>query len=97
MGRIILRDMKTSVDIDDHLFARVKAIADEKKLTFRAMVEAGLQFVIREHHKAMPSYVMPNAQFKGAKGFVAGASEASISLSIRDMNQALANPSQLRK
>jgi hypothetical protein len=88
--------MKTSVDIDDHLFARVKAIADEKGLTLRAMIEAGLQFLVREHGNFSSSYIMPNAQFDGAKGFVAGASDATVAASIREMNQALATPGTLK-
>jgi hypothetical protein len=86
--------MKTSVDIDDQLFARVKVIADEKGLTLRAMIETGLQFLVREHSKVAPSYEMPNAQFSGVKGFVAGASDATIAASLREMNEALANPNR---
>jgi hypothetical protein len=81
--------MKTSVDIDDNLFARVKAIADAKGLSMRAMIESGLQFLVREHHKGAAPYVLPDARFSGIQGFAPGATEQSISSAIREMNDSL--------
>jgi RNA:NAD 2'-phosphotransferase (TPT1/KptA family) len=82
--------MKTSVDIDDHLFARVKEIADESGSTVRAMIEAGLHFVVREHGKGRSRYKIPDARFRGTTGFAQGASEASIASYLREMNDELA-------
>jgi hypothetical protein len=83
--------MKTSVDIDDTLFARVKAIADAKGLSMRSMIESGLQFLVREHHKDAAAYQLPDARFKGVQGFAPGASEQSIAAAIREMNDVSAS------
>jgi len=41
--------MKTTIDIADDLFARAKALAEDKDVTFRALVEDGLRRVLAEH------------------------------------------------
>jgi hypothetical protein len=87
---LIFHIMKTSVDIDDHLFARVKEIADESGLTVRAMIESGLQFVVREHGKKHSRYMMPDARFSGTPGFAPGASEEHVASALREMNDELA-------
>ena len=84
--------MKTSLDIDDNLYRSVKAIGDKKKMTFRALVEAGLQLWLRENRHSKKKYVMPDARFDGEVGFVEGASEESIARFIRDENDRLAGP-----
>lgn len=87
--------MKTSINIDDQLFKKIKSLADSKGLTFRAMVETGLHFILRENSKSKTIYQMPNGQFKGQIGFVDGASESSISSVLREMNDTLASSGSL--
>ncbi len=40
--------MKTTIEISDPLFAKAKALAQRESVTFRQLVEQGLQQVIRE-------------------------------------------------
>jgi hypothetical protein len=42
------RHMKTTIEISDPLFAKAKALAQRESITFRQLVEQGLQLVIRE-------------------------------------------------
>ncbi len=80
--------MKTSLDIDDNLYLKVKAIADARGTTFRALVEAGLQFLLRGEAEKQAPFRLPAAHFDGPPGFAEDAGDRSVSTAIAELNEA---------
>jgi hypothetical protein len=83
--------VKTSVDIEDHLFEHARAQAEKNRTTLRALIESGLRHVIHSSQRAK-HYTMPEAVFSGPLGFVDGADERSIGREIARMNDEHAAP-----
>ena len=46
--------MKTTVEINDELLARAKALAAEQKTTLRAIIEKGLRQVLKQQMREKP-------------------------------------------
>lgn len=74
--------MKTTVEITDALFEQARAVADEEKTTFRALVEEGLRKVLAERAEA-PPFKLEDGSFKG-EGYQPGMENASWA-QIRDL------------
>ena len=51
-----MRNVKTTVEISDALFQQAKAVAAEKGVSFRELVESGLRHILKE--------VRPRKKFK---------------------------------
>lgn len=73
--------MKTTVDIADALFERVKALASKEKTSLRALIEEGLAQVL-ERRAAQKGFTLRDASFKG-EGLHPGVAEGGWEL-IRD-------------
>ena len=56
--------MKTTVEISDALFQRAKAVAAEKGVPFRDLVESGLRHVIREM-RPKKKFKLRDGSFRG--------------------------------
>jgi hypothetical protein len=57
--------MKTTVEISDPLLAEAKALAQQKGLTLRQLIEEGLRESIREHHKPKPKFRLKDGSVGG--------------------------------
>lgn len=66
--------MKTTIDIPDALLARCKKVISEQHVTFRSLVEEGLDRVLEERVRRKPFKLRP-VQFRGG-GFKPGVDEA---------------------
>ena len=62
--------MKTTVEIPDALFADAKALAQEKGVPLRQLIEEGLRESIREHRKPKPKFRLKDGSFRGGKGML---------------------------
>jgi hypothetical protein len=62
--------MKTTVEIPDALFQEAKAVAAEKGVPFRELVESGLRYAIRES-RPKKKFRLPDCSFRG-NGLTAG-------------------------
>jgi hypothetical protein len=60
--------MKTTIEIADDLFARVRRLARKEKTSFRALTEAGLRLVISGKHRHRRAKLPPLVTFGGAAG-----------------------------
>lgn len=73
--------MKTTIDIPDSLMARCKQTASEQHVTFRALVEEGLQYVLDKRSYREP-FRLRDIPFCGG-GFKPGFDQANWD-TIRD-------------
>lgn len=71
----MLKHMRTSVEINDALFNRAQRCAHQRRTTFRALVEEGLQRLVTEPPRS-PKFRLRHASFSG-KGFQSKARHAS--------------------
>lgn len=62
--------MKTTIEIADDLFARARALADNRNLTFRALVEDGLRRLLAEEEAGRPRRVKIKPVVVTGEGFV---------------------------
>jgi hypothetical protein len=67
--------MKTTIDIPDSLMARCKKVISEQHVTFRSLVEEGLDRVLDERIHRKP-FKLRSIPFRGG-GFQPGFDEAS--------------------
>lgn len=67
--------MKTTIDIPDSLMARCKAVIGEQHVTFRSLVEEGLDRVLEDRTRRKP-FKLRSVPFCGG-GFQPGFDEAS--------------------
>ena len=74
--------MKTTLDISDALAEEAKAVARAQQTTFRALVERGLENVLREARQAKP-FVMQDCSV-GGQGLQPGQSDLAWD-ELRDM------------
>lgn len=52
--------MKTTIDINDDLFARARRLAEQRGITLRALVEEGLHRSLQAHAEpARPPFLLP--------------------------------------
>ena len=65
--------MKTTIDIPDALMARCKTVIGRERVTFRSLVEEGLDRVLSEHMERKP-FKLKTVPFKGG-GFQPGFGE----------------------
>ncbi|HOC68440.1 MAG TPA: DUF2191 domain-containing protein [Candidatus Hydrogenedentes bacterium] len=56
--------MKTTIDIATDLYKEVRRVAQEEKVTVKALVEEGLRRTLAEHARRAP-FALRNATFKG--------------------------------
>ena len=56
--------MKTTIDIADNIMRQAKALARREHVTFRELVEEGLERVVADHAKATERAVTP-VTFRG--------------------------------
>ena len=70
----MLGNMKTTIDIPDAHMARCKQAMSEQHVTFRSLVEEGLQRVLDERGKRAP-FKLRRVPFRGG-GFQPGFDEA---------------------
>jgi Bacterial antitoxin of type II TA system, VapB len=63
--------MKTTIEISDGLLRQVKALAQREGTTVRALVEAGLRGLLKEHRER-PKFVLRDGSFAG-EGLAEGA------------------------
>jgi len=66
--------MKTTIDIPDTMMARCKKVIGEQRVTFRSLVEEGLDRVLEERLRREP-FKLRKVQFRGG-GFQPGFDEA---------------------
>lgn len=66
--------MKTTIDIPDALMARCKKVISEQHMTFRSLVEEGLDRVLEERVHREP-FKLRAVQYRGG-GFQTGFNEA---------------------
>ncbi len=57
MGHI--SEMKTTIDISDHLLRRVKALASKEETTLKELTEEGLELVVERHSSQGTHAVKP--------------------------------------
>jgi len=57
--------MKTTVDIADSILERAKRVASRERTTLKALIETGLQMVLREHKRA-EAFRLRDESFGGA-------------------------------
>jgi predicted transcriptional regulator len=57
--------MKTTIEISDDLFARVRQLARKEKTTFRALTEAGLRMVLKEKQSKTTKWKWKPTTFRG--------------------------------
>ncbi len=70
----MVSNMKTTIDIPDMLMARCKKVVSEQHVTFRSLVEEGLDRVLEERRHREP-FKLRRVQFCGG-GFQPGFDEA---------------------
>ncbi len=56
--------MKTTIDIATDLYNEVRRVAQEEKVTVKALVEEGLRRTLAEHTRRAP-FTLRNATFNG--------------------------------
>lgn len=56
--------MKTTVELSDSLAEEARTLAAREKTTLRALIEAGLRHVLREHRERAP-FRLRDASFEG--------------------------------
>ncbi|MBI2374198.1 MAG: DUF2191 domain-containing protein [Deltaproteobacteria bacterium] len=74
--------MRTSIDIPDALFAKIKRLARKRGLPFRELVEEGLQHVLAED-RGTTKFKLEDRSFEG-DGLVVGLAEGDWER-IRDL------------
>ena len=57
--------MKTTIDLADALFLEVKTLAEHRKITFRAIVEAALHRFLAQERDAQPAFRLRDAAVTG--------------------------------
>lgn len=78
--------MKTTIEINDELFARARKAAQREGKTMKALVEEGLRLALRARSaKAEPSFVMPVFGSGGLTDEFQGAGWEAIRDAIYDM------------
>ena len=75
--------MKTTIDIADALFERAKLVAERDRVTFRALVEEGLQVVLDRRAKAETVFRLRDASVGG------GGVQPGVDLANREQMLAL--------
>jgi len=73
----MLKHMRTTVDIGDHLLKEVHQVIAKRRTTLRALVEEGLRRVLAEEREA-ESCKLRDARFKGPAGFAQGVSAEDL-------------------
>jgi hypothetical protein len=63
--------MKTTVEIEDHLFERAKDEARRRKTTLRRLIEEGLRHELKRPAKQQ-KFKMRDGSFKGGGGLMPG-------------------------
>jgi hypothetical protein len=64
--------MKTTLDLDDDLLARAKALAARERTSLTALIEEGLRLRLRSHRRAQGRPITPRiAVYHGRGGLVA--------------------------
>lgn len=58
--------MKTTIDIADALFERAKTVAERDRVTFRALVEEGLQIVLDRRANTGAAFRLRDASVAGS-------------------------------
>lgn len=58
--------MKTTIDIADALFERAKLVAERDRITFRALVEEGLQVVLERRANSGANFRLRDASVGGS-------------------------------
>jgi Family of unknown function (DUF6364) len=69
--------MKTTLDINDSLLARAKAVAAQQRISLTQLIEEGLRFRIGSPREADPVAKRKMPVFKGRGGLVAGVNPSS--------------------
>ena len=60
--------MKTTIELSDVLFNSAKALAQQRKVTMRALVEEGLRSVLSEaHNRPRSAFKLKDARVRGRK------------------------------
>lgn len=78
--------VRTTIDLSDHLLARVKKLMHKRKTTLRALVEEGLERLLDEERGRVP-FKLRDASFKGEQGFAEGLGTQDISRMLRELNE----------
>ncbi len=66
--RAIMKEMKTTVNIDDSLLTAVKSLAREEQTTLRALIEEGLRGVLRTREGPRKPFRLKDCTFRGGSG-----------------------------
>lgn len=78
--------MRTTVEISESLLKRVRRIMKKRRVTLRALVEEGLERVVRDD--SLPGgFRLRDARFDGETGFAPGAGPDDIGHVLREMNE----------
>ena len=69
--------MKTTLDINDTLVARAKALAAQQRTSLTRLIEEGLQLRLRSSHKSTKIGKRKIPVFNGRGGLIAGVNPSS--------------------
>lgn len=83
--------MRTTIDLEDNLFARVKKLMSRRGVTLRSLVEESLRRLVEEDQKRVP-FKLRDASFKGPRGFAPGAGPDDIAGALRAINDERSRP-----
>ena len=78
----MLKHMRTSIDISDRLLARAKRLAQRRRTTLKALVEQGLEKILKEEPRSR-TFRLDDASFEG-DGLADGLSDTDWE-KIRDL------------
>jgi hypothetical protein len=78
--------MRTTVEISESLLKRVRRVMKKRRVTLRALVEEGLERVVRDDSPA-GGFRLRDARFGGETGFAPGAGPDDIARVLREMNE----------
>jgi len=79
----MLRHMRTTLDLPDPLLRRAQQLAQQRKVTFRALMADALRRYLQEQRSGRPAFRLPDCSFRG-DGLVEGLQETDWDR-IRDL------------
>ena len=82
--------MRTTIDLPDAIFRRVRALAAARKATLRSLVIEGLQGLLERPRSG--KFKLRDGGFPGKPGFASGGGVENIAETIRQVNEGRSLP-----